>query len=165
MCLLMLILYSIYVFYVTKSVLESCTSPVRSARPQSPPATPSGMLYIGVVSVYKQYNCVYYCDTCYMHKLQSPPATPSGIIIHTYIHTCIHTYLHIYIHTYIHTIHNNHIITSYTVSFYPRKAFYEQYQSDNPIFFAVGMLYMSFNAILLLYYCLLIIFSYYLTVF
>jgi hypothetical protein len=50
--------------------------------------------------------------------------------------------------------------SSYTISFYPRKAFYKPYQSHNLIYFAVGMLYTSFNAILLLYYCLLIIFSY-----
>ncbi|KAJ1434723.1 hypothetical protein B484DRAFT_282337, partial [Ochromonadaceae sp. CCMP2298] len=28
--------------------------------------------------------------------------------------------------------------SQYTISFYPRKAFYDEYKSDNPIFFAVG---------------------------
>jgi hypothetical protein len=28
--------------------------------------------YIGVVSVYMQYNCVYYCDTCYIPGAPSP---------------------------------------------------------------------------------------------
>jgi hypothetical protein len=27
--------------------------------------------YIGVFSVYNQYNCVYYCDTCYVRIIRS----------------------------------------------------------------------------------------------
>jgi hypothetical protein len=36
--------------------------------------------YIGVVSVVSQYNCVYYCDTCYIHTIAKPiPVLPEYI--------------------------------------------------------------------------------------
>jgi hypothetical protein len=34
------------------------------------PAAAAGIILIGVVSVVSQYNCVCYCDTCYMQSKQ-----------------------------------------------------------------------------------------------
>ncbi|KAJ1442704.1 histidine kinase-like ATPase [Ochromonadaceae sp. CCMP2298] len=81
---------------------------------------------------------------------------------HTYIHTHTHTLTHTHTHTHTHIYTNTHtrthtlsrytskkktgllyepsLITSskYTIHFYPRKAFYDEYTSHNPIYFSIG---------------------------
>jgi hypothetical protein len=63
------------------------------------PRTQNEQVYIGVISVYFQYNCVYYCDTYSARRTSRLDYTTCDIghRITTYIHT---TYIHTYLHTY-----------------------------------------------------------------